>query len=299
MKFIRPLLVTDAILTSSNLPENDYAAWVVGSSYVLGARVIRAHSIWEAVQAVPAGVDPVLDDDKSHWIRVSATNLWKAFDQAVGSVTVGTGSITYTLTPGRIDSLAVLDIAAKQVTVTMTVSGAQVYNSQRQTAVGGRAIDNWFDWFFAPIGVRKRLLFDDLPSFKDGVITVTVEGTNSGSPVGIGTLLLGRMFDIGTTLRDPELSITDLSPKVRDAFGVITFVQRAYFQTRSYQVAIDSSRYDAIEQAVADVRTTPTLWSGEDGMDGLLTYGIASRFAVTLSGLTGRSMARLEVESLV
>lgn len=298
MKFLLPTPVTDAILTSSSLPESDYAAWASSGTYTTAQRVIRGHLIWEAARAVAANVDPLLDDDASDWIKIGATNLWRAFDQAVGSISTGTGTITYTLTPGRLDALAVLDVTAKQVRVVMTVAGTEVYNEVQVTASGGHAIDNWYDWFFAPIGIRKRLLFDDLPSYRNGVVTVTIEGAASGSAVSVGTLLIGRMFDIGTTLTEPELSITDLSKKDRDQFGVITFVSRAYYRTRSYQVAIESSRTDAIEEAVAAVRATPTLWIGEQGLDALLTYGIAS-MRVTLKRLTGVSYARVEVEELV
>lgn len=40
MKLIQPTTVTDAILTSSNVPETDYAAWVNSTSYTIGQKVI-------------------------------------------------------------------------------------------------------------------------------------------------------------------------------------------------------------------------------------------------------------------
>ena len=40
MKLIRPTALTDAMLTSSTAPENDYAVWASGTAYAVGSRVI-------------------------------------------------------------------------------------------------------------------------------------------------------------------------------------------------------------------------------------------------------------------
>ena len=40
MKLIRPTTLTDAMLTSSTAPENDYAVWASGTAYAVGSRVI-------------------------------------------------------------------------------------------------------------------------------------------------------------------------------------------------------------------------------------------------------------------
>ena len=40
MQLIKPVTVTDTVLVSSNVPENDYAEWAVGTTYDTGDRVI-------------------------------------------------------------------------------------------------------------------------------------------------------------------------------------------------------------------------------------------------------------------
>lgn len=53
MKIIRPITITDAILTSSNVAENDYAAYNAGTTYVGGDRCIvtttNVHKIYESL----------------------------------------------------------------------------------------------------------------------------------------------------------------------------------------------------------------------------------------------------------
>lgn len=53
MKLIRPTALTDAMLTSSTAPENDYAAWATSTAYAVGARVIltSTHRKYEALAA--------------------------------------------------------------------------------------------------------------------------------------------------------------------------------------------------------------------------------------------------------
>ena len=53
LKVIPPVLITDSILTSSNVAETDYAVWSSGTTYSTGQRVIvttGVHKIYESLQ---------------------------------------------------------------------------------------------------------------------------------------------------------------------------------------------------------------------------------------------------------
>ena len=75
MKLIRPTTLTDAMLSSSTAPENDYAAWGSGTAYAVGARVIltSTHRRYEAL-AASTGVNPASDPTK--WLDIGPTNRW-------------------------------------------------------------------------------------------------------------------------------------------------------------------------------------------------------------------------------
>jgi hypothetical protein len=98
MDIIRPVVVTDAVLDSSNVPENDYAEWDVATAYTVGNRVIllSTHRIYEAVGS-STGVNPATDDG-TNWLNIGATNRWKAFDQKISDPVTQLESISYTLT---------------------------------------------------------------------------------------------------------------------------------------------------------------------------------------------------------
>ena len=103
MKVISPVALTTAMLTADSLPENDYPEWAAGTTYAAGQMVIRAstHRIYQSVKAGNVGHDPATRVDDTWWTDQGPTNRWAMFDQAVGTYTVGTGSITLTLAPGH------------------------------------------------------------------------------------------------------------------------------------------------------------------------------------------------------
>ena len=300
MNVIDPTFITDAILTSSSVaePEAGYTAYNPASSYADKAHVWVAatHRRYEAIGALTAGFYP--PDHPEKWLVLGSTNRWAMFDQAAGSRTTDTGQIEVVLTPGRINSVALLDLDAKQVTVDVHVSGVLKYTRTQVTAVGGVPIDNWYDWFFAPIGTRTTLLFDDLPAYRNSVVTVTIDATGSGETVSCGTLLIGSMFDLGTTLSGVDIGIDDFSSKTRDQFGTRTIVERPYVDTVSYQIAMPSARVDAVKTTLASFRATPTLYIGNKTIDSTFTYGTWRSFRINLARLTGMSNLSLDVESL-
>lgn len=99
MKIVQPITTTDTTLTSSNVLENDYAQWNVGTTYTIGTPVIvttpNIHKIYESAASGNTGNDPVTDDG-TWWTEISATNLWKMFDGKTGTAPSITGAPTTT-----------------------------------------------------------------------------------------------------------------------------------------------------------------------------------------------------------
>ena len=235
MKLIRPTTLTDAMLTSSTAPENDHPVWASGTAYAVGARVIltATHRRYEALVA-STGVNPASDPTK--WLDLGPTNRWAMFDDRVGTATTRAGSLQVVLTPGATDGVALIDTDAESATVSLTVSGTQLYSKTQSFNVGGTAIDNWFSWFFEPVGRKSSLLFLDVPVYEAGIITVTMTRDNPADLVSCGALLFGRQFTIGETEHGADIGIIDYSRKETDQFGVTSVVERAFARGRKKQV---------------------------------------------------------------
>lgn len=126
MKLIRPIEITDAMLSSSTVAENDHPAWNAGTAYVTGNRVILAstHRRYEAL-AASTGVNPASDPTK--WLDLGPTNRWAMFDARVGTASTRTASLQAVLAPGAVDAVALIDTDAEGATVTLTVDGTVTY----------------------------------------------------------------------------------------------------------------------------------------------------------------------------
>ena len=119
MKVIPPLDVTDAMLTSIDIPENDYPEWADATAYVRGDYVISTttHTVYHCLvdhtsdpsknpdTETAALADPLIDDpDPVHWQVIGATNRWKLFDKKPSVQATQNGGFEVTLTPGVIIS---------------------------------------------------------------------------------------------------------------------------------------------------------------------------------------------------
>lgn len=296
MKLIRPTALMDAMLTSSTVPETDYAAWSATTAYAVGARVILAatHRKYEALVA-STGVNPSTDATK--WLDLGPTNRWAMFDARVGTKTTRTGSVQVVLSPGLTDALALIDTDAESATVSMTLSGALIYSRTQSFNVGGTAIDSWFSWFFEPLGRKESLLFLDVPVYEAGVVTVTISRDNPADTVSCGTLIVGRQFDIGDTEHGVGLGIIDYSRKETDQFGVTSVVERAYAKRMTARVVMQTSGVDDVQATLAAVRATPVLWIGSEGFESLTVYGFYKEFSIDLAYPT-LSYCSLTIEGL-
>jgi hypothetical protein len=296
MRLIRPTTLTDAMLTSSTAPETDYPAWSSVTAYTVGARVILAatHRRYEAL-AASTNVSPSTDPTK--WLDLGPTNRWAMFDARVGTATSRTGSLQVGLAPGAIDALALIDTEAESATVTLTAGGLQVYSRSQTFNVGGVAIDNWFSWFFEPLGRKTSMLFLDVPVYAAGQLSVTLTRDNPADSVSCGTLLVGRQLSLGDTEHGADIGIIDYSRKETDQFGVTSVVERAFAKRMTAKVVMPTDAIDDIHRSLAALRATPVLWIGSESFESLTVYGFYKEFSIDIAYPTV-SYCSLTIEGL-
>lgn len=291
MRLIRPTPVTEAALQGSSVAETEHPAWAAGTTYALDSRVIYGHRIWASLASGNTGHRP--DLSPTFWVDTGPTNRWAMFDRSVGTQTVAGASLTVTLEPGGVDALALLETQAASVTVRMVSGTTTVYDQTISMEAAGYAIDDWFDYFFAPVGRKRNLVIEDLPVYTNGVITVTIEHETD---VRCGVLLVGRGYTVGDTLARPKVGITDYSRKETDAFGVTDVVERAFSKRADVQLILPTAFVDDVIDRLAAVRATPCLWIG-GRLDALKVYGFYKQFEVEIA-YTDKSFCSLTLEGL-
>ena len=300
MQIIKPVTVTDSILTSSNITEDDYAQWAVGTTYNVGNKVIvlSTHRIYESLVGSNLGNDPTTDDG-TNWLNIGATNRWKAFDQKIGDPVTNLNTIEYVLSDAasNVTSVALfgLEGISANVTVTDDTEG-EVYN-QTVSLIDNRNIVDWFTYFFEEQVQREQALFLDIPPYVGSDVGVTVTAA-TGETAELGQLVLGFLSNIGTTSYGTAISIEDFSRKETDAFGNFIVVERAFAQLADFDVQFETANARKIQRTLASLRATPVVYIGSpDTAYGTTIYGFYRRFDLTLEG-PSLSFGAIEVEGL-
>ena len=299
MKVIKSQAVTDTTLTTTDVPENDYAEWLIGTTYGDGDRVIvttpNIHNIYESVQSANVGNDPVTDDG-TWWTRVSSTNRWKMFNDVVQEQTTQADIIDVSITPAAVTTaLAAINVDCASITVVVTdpLEG-EVYNQTfPMTSYSG--ITNWYDYFFTAINRKKELSVLGLPPYSAAVIDVTFN--DSGETARVGALVLGTSANIGDSQYGASFGIIDYSTKSVDAQGRTTITAGTYSDEADIDVVIETGRFAEVKKILTDLRTTPSVWIAEDNTEGTIIYGYYREFDVLLTGPVV-SMCTLSIEGL-
>lgn len=128
MKLIRPFAVTAANLTSNVAEDGTYPEYSVTATYALGAIVIETvgpSASHHAFESLVAGNIGNALTNAAKWLDLGATNRFAMFDQSNGSATTNATSIDASVAvTGRADGLALLNLDAQTVDVTMSALGS-------------------------------------------------------------------------------------------------------------------------------------------------------------------------------
>jgi len=299
MKVIKSNTVTDTTLTTTDVPENDYAAWLVGTTYAATDRVIvttpNIHNIYESVQGANTGNDPVTDDG-TWWTRVSSTNRWKMFNDVVQEQTTQADIIDVSISPAVVTTaLAAINVDCATITVTMTDPLEGVVYNETFSMTSFSGITNWYDYFFTAINRKKELSVLGLPPYASAVIDVTFN--DSGETAKVGALVLGTSANIGDSQYGASFGIIDYSTKEVDDQGRTTITAGTYSDEADIDVVIETGRFAEVKKILTDLRTTPSVWIAEDNTEGTIIYGYYREFDVLLTGPVV-SMCTLSIEGL-
>lgn len=283
MKIIAPFELTGAMLTSSTVPENDYAEWAAGTAYSVGQKVIRltTHKNYEALTA---STGKIPENNPTDWLDLGATNRWKAFDQKVGTSTTATTSITYVFSIGQIvQAIGFMDLSnvtSINVTVTDSVDGV-VYNTTKDLPSIITA-PNWWRYFFDPFNRRTVLYFTDLPSYSTASVSITITG-DSGATIGCGVCMIGRYYDFADAVRiGASMGIQDYSRKEADEWGNYEIVERAFAKRANWDLWVDRPRMDLLFRTLASLRAKPALYIGGEIEDATAVYGFPKDWDIVI-----------------
>jgi hypothetical protein len=298
MKMIRPVTVTDAVLVSSNAPENDHAAWSAATTYTIGQRVIvttaGVHAIYESLQNANINRDPTLTP--TWWLRVSSTNRWRMFDSSTGTQTTNPNTLEVTLLPSAaLTSIAMLNVTAISVTITLTDPTEGVVYSRTINTAQGSLEGDWDSYFFDYVTFKTDLVVNDIPSYANATLAITFN--NGVGTAACGVLVMGRAITLGVALSGAKFGIVDYSVKSVDAFGGYTVVKRTFSKRANYELLVEGGIVDSVAQLLTEFRATPAVYIGSEKYAGTFIYGFWKDWDVNIA-YPDHSLCSLTIEGL-
>jgi hypothetical protein len=297
MIIVQPVPVTAAMLTASNVPETDAPAWTAGT-YTLGTKRIYDHRVYEViVSSTTARPDVGAVATPPSWLDLGATNRFKMFDQIISTQTVYAAEVDVSITPATVvNAAAFFGLSGNSITLTMTDPGEGVVYTETRSLQDNTIIIDWYTYFFEEIAFLPDMVFLGLPAYGSATINAIVDG--GAGDAKVGEVIIGKQRTLGVSNFGTSVSIIDYSVKSTDDFGNTVITTRAYSKRADYDVTVETASVAAVQKALADVRTTPTVFIGDENRPETVVYGFYKQFNIVLS-TPSISDCSIEVEGLV
>lgn len=277
-------------------------AYNAGTTYAASAAtaaviVYYNHRLYESLQGSNLAKTP--DVSPTYWEDIGPTLKYGMFDTLRNTASVASSPLTVVFAPGRrVDTLAVLGVSADTVQVSMTSGGVTVYDET--TDLITRAAFTFYDYFFMPFIFNQADLFQDIPPYTNGIITVTF--TKASGNVSCGALCVGTAVDLGTTLANPTSDALNFSTVERDSFGNSELIPRRTVPKTNQRVLANSRDLPSIIATRTALNAVPAVWAGltdtaSDYFPPLLILGIYKQFEITLQK-PDKAQIALELEEV-
>lgn len=281
MNIINPITITDAMLTSSTLAEDSTSAWT-SATYAVGdyRHVVATHRVYRCAVAGSRTISPELDP--TNWVDTRPTNKWAPFDIYTSTAAATVTTMTYVITPGYFNAIALYGLTGTQYTLTVkdVSGGSTIYSSS-----GYLYADpvGWYEYLFGTLRNVDKLVFSDIPPRPAAEITLTITA-GTGEPVGLGMMAIGDYVslagsgDWGGTQYGASAEPVTYSYIKYNEDGTTTIVRRHSATNLRVTVSMPREEADAVLQSMQSVLDVPVAWiaTSASGYAGLTTFGIGS-----------------------
>ena len=293
MKVIKPIRFQESQLVSTTAVEI-VPTWDSATTYAKDALAVYPPNVYKSLVASNTGNTPSLTSDK--WVKAYSDNTHAMFDDVVGTRTEATVELTVAIQPGdSINALAILNCEGTSVTITQDDSpgGQQVYS--KTVNLDNTQIVDWLMYFFENFDLAGDAVVTDLPMYRSGVVTVTI----TGPVAAIGSIIYGKLYEIGASQYGARTGIRDYSIKQTNEYGHTAIIERTFSNRMEVEVEIPNNKMSFVKKFLTDIRATPSVWIASDCQDfrSLILHGVYKDFGITVE-YPSQSLCSLELEGL-
>jgi hypothetical protein len=296
MIIVQPVPVTSAMVTASNVTITE-TLWTAGT-YTLGQERYVGTRLYKVIVSSTTDNPTVgVTLTPPSWQDIGAINRFKMFDQVVNTQTTRTGLIDVSILPGTIiNALAMFDLNGVSTTITMTDPVEGVVFTETKSLQDNTIIIDWYSYFFESITTVSDVVFLGLPAY--GSATTRIQVDAGASTAAIGEVVIGKQRNLGVTNFGTSVSILDYSRKETDEFGNTVVETRPFSKRADFDVTVETGAVAAVQKALADIRTTPTVFIGDEDRAETIVYGFYRGFNIVIS-TPSISDCSIEVEGLI
>lgn len=283
VKIVKPLTITDSILTSTNVSDNPPADWVSGASYTVGAEVVRPaiHKVY-ASNTAHSGVTTLPENDSVNWTYKSPSNDFAMFDSSNSTQTINADTIEVTLTPGTIvNTLHLANLDATEVRLIVDDPVAGTLPTQTFSLKSPIPKPSWYYWIYTTRTYKKSITIP-LPSYKNASFTVEIDKT--GADAKCGTLVIGKAFSYGEGIEyGASAGIQSYSTNQTDQFGNRNVLKRGYSNKAEWNVWVPSNQVDGFNDLLISLRDEVTLYIGTSKYEMMSVLGFIKDFRPSIT----------------
>ncbi len=301
MNIISPITITDAMFTTA-LAEDPTAAWT-SATYAVGdeRHVVSTHRVYKCAVAGSRTISPNLDP--TNWVDMRPTNKFSPFDIYTSTKATSVTSLTYVLTPGYFNALALYGLVGTQYSIGIkdAPGGATIFSKSGYLSEDPAG---WYEYLFSALKPTTKIILSDLPIRPTAELTITLTAA-TGEAVGVGMIVCGDYISLagtggwgGTQYGASAEPVTYSYIKTADD-GTTSIVKRHSATNLRCVVTMPRDQADAVLQSVQSVLDVPVAWVATSAANyaGLTTFGIGSaqmgydsfgqaNLTITVKGLT-------------
>jgi hypothetical protein len=241
------------------------------------------------------GTAPVTNE--TYWARADSTNRWRMLDSSTSSQTSNINDIKCVFGLNAFcDSVALMNIDCASATVRMyDATDGEVYE-ETQSGIDNSGIDDYYQYCFNPVIVKRDLLFSGMPNYANGYVSVVIQAS-SGQTAFCGLCYVGNSLTVGETQGGMQLGIQDYSVKSQDDFGNYTITERNYSRKVTMLINMENYLVDSVHNILSAYRALPAVYIGSTSYGASFAYGFYKDFNIEIPG-PNYSLCSIEIEGL-
>jgi len=289
---------------------SEHDEYVAGTTYAAGNQVKVSFESdgttprfpvieYESLAGSNTGNYPPDSPDK--WSEIGAENRCRMFDGFLNTQTSNSDDIEVVVSANLMDAVGLFALYGTKVTLTLKKDTETIKTEtiDLRTSIPS---SGWYSWLFDTYEYGITQILWEYPRYaEDATLEVTITARSGAAACGM--MVLGNVRELGTTIGEPKVSISDYSTKGTDPLGRTYLNQGAYSDNIDVEMRLENTKIDFVKRKLTEIRGTAAIFNCNNthatvNYQALFTYGCFEDFYIMVRGRT-RSKCAIVIKGLI